>query len=156
MGEVEALCVQEPFADLIIGNITGAREADNPDPEWKLAAAAITQARARQGDNLKALNVKKISSRFFVSREKLCKLQSEDDELKAFSKKKDLTKRGEFEAKFEKRQGILYWIRRRIDGLGETWKQIMVPKSLRIRVMEVAHDSIFRGHLGEKKTKDRI
>ena len=58
--------------------------------------------------------------------------------------------------KFEKRQGILYRIRRRIGGLGETWKQIIVPKSLRIRVMEVAHDSIFGGHLGVKKTKDRI
>ena len=89
MGEVEALCVQEPvFANLIIGNITGAREADNPDPEWKLAAAAITRAQARQGDNVKALNVKEVSSRFSVSREELGKLQSEDDELKAFSKKK--------------------------------------------------------------------
>ena len=156
VGEVEALCVQEPVADLIIGNITGAREADNPDPERKLAAAAITRARARQGDNVKALNVKEVSSRFSVSREELCKLQSEDDELKAFSKKKDFTKRGEFEVKFEKRRGILYRIRRRIDELGETWKQIMIPKSLRIRVMEVAHDSIFGGHLAVKKTKDRI
>ena len=86
MGEVEALCVQKPVADLIIGNITGAREADNP--EWKLASAAITRARARQGDNVKALNVKEISSRFSVSREELCKLQSEDNELKAFSEKK--------------------------------------------------------------------
>ena len=90
MGEVEALCVQEPVADLIIGNFTKAREADNLDPEWKLAAAAITRARARQGDNVKALNVKEISSRFSVSREELCKLQSEDDELKAFSKKRIL------------------------------------------------------------------
>ena len=100
--------------------------------------------------------MKEISSRFSVSREELCKLQSEDDELKAFSKKRDLTKHGEFEVKFEKRQGILYRIRRRIDGIGETWKQIMVSKSLRIRVMEVAHDSIFGGHLGVKKTKNRI
>ena len=79
MGEVETLCVQEPVADLIIGNITGAREADNPNPEWKPAAASpatITWARARQGDNVKALNVKEISSRFSVSREELCKLQS--------------------------------------------------------------------------------
>ena len=148
--------VQEPVADLIIGNITGAREADNPDPVRKLAAAAITRARARQEDNVKAQNMKEISSRFFVSREELCKLQSEDDELKAFFKSKDLTKRGKFEVKFEKRQGILHRIRRRIDGLGETWKQIMVPKSLRVRVMEVVHDSIFGGHLGVKKTKNRI
>ena len=58
--------------------------------------------------------------------------------------------------KFEKLEGILFRIRRRIDGFGETWKQIMVPKSLRIPVMEVAHDSIFGRHLGVKKTKDRI
>ena len=58
--------------------------------------------------------------------------------------------------KFEKRQGILYRIHRRIDGLGETWKQIMVSKSLRVRVMELAHDSIFGGHLGVKKIKDKI
>ena len=32
----------------------------------------------------------------------------------------------------------------------------MVPKSIRICVMEVAHGSIFGGHLGVKKTKDRI
>ena len=32
----------------------------------------------------------------------------------------------------------------------------MVPKSLRHRVMEVAHDSMFRGHSGTKKTEDRI
>ena len=91
-----------------------------------------------------------------MSREELGKLQSEDDELQAFSKKRDLTKHGEFEVKFEKCQGILYRIRRSIDGLGETWKQIMVPKSLRIRVMEVAHNSIFGGHLGVKKTNNRI
>ena len=32
----------------------------------------------------------------------------------------------------------------------------MVPKTLRRKVVEVAHDSIFEGHLGIKKTKNRI
>ena len=32
----------------------------------------------------------------------------------------------------------------------------MVPKSLRKKVIKVAHDSIFGGDLGIKKTKDRI
>ena len=35
-------------------------------------------------------------------------------------------------------------------------KQLVVPKSLRIRVMELAHSSILGGHLGVAKTKDRI
>ena len=47
--------------------------------------------------------MKEISSRSSVSMEELCKLQSKDDDLKAFSEKKDLTKSGEFEVKFEKR-----------------------------------------------------
>ena len=32
----------------------------------------------------------------------------------------------------------------------------MLPKTLRRKVVKVAHDSIFRGHLEIKKTKDRI
>ena len=58
--------------------------------------------------------------------------------------------------KFEKYRGILYRIRHRSDGLGETEKQIMVPTSLRHRVMEVVYGSMFGSHLGTKKTEDRI
>ena len=69
---------------------------------------------------------------------------------------KDAVRKGNFEIKYEKRRGILYRIRSRVDGLDECSKQIMVPKTLRKKVMEVAHNSIFGGHLGIKKTKDRI
>ena len=33
-GEVLALCVEKPLVDLIIGNMPGARERDNPDINW--------------------------------------------------------------------------------------------------------------------------
>ena len=42
----------------------------------------------------------------------------------------------------------------RKDDVGDPRKQILVPKSLRERVMGVAHDSLFGGHLGVKKTED--
>nr|KAG5689620.1 hypothetical protein BaRGS_035243 [Batillaria attramentaria] len=32
-GEVKALCVKTPVYDLIIGNVKGARDAEDPDPE---------------------------------------------------------------------------------------------------------------------------
>ena len=32
----------------------------------------------------------------------------------------------------------------------------MDPKNLRHRVMEVAHDSMFGGYLGTKKTEDQL
>ena len=40
--------------------------------------------------------------------------------------------------------------------MGVTRKQILVPKSLIEKVIEVAHDSLFGGHLGVQKTEDRI
>ena len=33
-GEVLALCVEKPLVGLIIGNIPGARERNNPDINW--------------------------------------------------------------------------------------------------------------------------
>ena len=68
----------------------------------------------------------------------------------------DAVRKGDYEIKCEKRRGVSYRIRKRVDALGKCSKQIMVPKTLRRKVMEVAHDSIFRGHLGIKKTKDCI
>lgn len=34
-GEVVAKCVEEPLYDLILGNISGVRQVDDPDPEWR-------------------------------------------------------------------------------------------------------------------------
>lgn len=36
------------------------------------------------------------------------------------------------------------------------YKQLVVPEPLRMKVMKIAHDSILGGHLGTKKTLDRI
>ena len=69
---------------------------------------------------------------------------------------KDAVRKDDYEIKYEKLRGILYRIQSQADGLGECSKQIMVPKTLKRKIMEVAHDSILGGHLGIKKTKDRI
>ena len=59
-------------------------------------------------------------------------------------------------ALYEKRGGIWYRIRQRKVDVGDSRKQILIPKSSRERVMGVAHDYLFGGHLGVKKTEDRI
>ena len=41
-------------------------------------------------------------------------------------------------------------------NIGKPVKQVMVPVQLRPRIMEVAHGSIMGGHLGIKKTTDKI
>ena len=41
-----ALCVEKPLVGLIIGNIPGARERNNPDISWVSALAVQTRAQA--------------------------------------------------------------------------------------------------------------
>ena len=43
-GEVLALCVENSLVGLIIGNIPGARERNNPDINWVKALAVQTRA----------------------------------------------------------------------------------------------------------------
>ena len=53
--------------------------------------------------------------------------------------------------------GLLYRLYQsgKIAG-GNTVKQVVVPTSLREKVMRIAHDSIMGGHLYSGKTSDRI
>ena len=41
VGQVEALIMDNPVYDLIIGNITGARSADNPNLDWKNEVSSL-------------------------------------------------------------------------------------------------------------------
>ena len=86
----------------------------------------------------------------------MAKLQQEDNNLKKYADLEDAVRKRDYEIKYEKRRGVLYRIWNRVDKLGECSKKIMVPKTLRRKVIEVAHDSFFGEHLGIKKTKDRI
>ena len=45
-GEVEVQCFPDVIYDLIIGNMAGARSADDPDPSWQEACAVTTRSQA--------------------------------------------------------------------------------------------------------------
>ena len=156
VGEVEALCLKDPLFDLIIGNVPEAREPSDPNPEWGVVAAVVTRAQARKSKETKPLKVNDVTAKIAVNKADLIKLQEEDSTLQKFKDLKDAETRKGYLVSYEKRGGIWYRLRQRKDDLGDTQKQILVPKSLRERVMEVAHDSLFGGHLGIKKTEDRI
>ena len=50
-GQVEAQCLPDTIYDLIVGNVPGARAADDPDPSWQghaqEACAVTTRSQAR-------------------------------------------------------------------------------------------------------------
>ena len=115
---MDALCLREPLFDLIIANIRGARNPNDPDPNRGIVAATITRAQAQREGILKPLKMKEVTFTYSVTKGKLCRLQNEDKDLKPFAEKKEAVKRGEYEMKFEKYGVILYRIRHRSDGSG--------------------------------------
>ena len=65
--------------------------------------------------------------------------------------------KGKYTTKFEERDGLLYRLYQHPKvNYGRWVRQLVVPHALRQKTMEVAHDSIMSGHLGVKKTLDRI
>ena len=89
-GEVEAQCLSDPIYDLIIGNVPGAREAENPDPSWQEASAVITRSQARKSGQHTPLKVPSASESPVVDREKLIQLQREDKSLKKYWDRDDI------------------------------------------------------------------
>ena len=74
--------------------------------------------------------------------------QRQDESLKAWWKLAP-----DKESEFCVVNGLLY---KRYRILDQTIYQLVLPKERRIKVMELAHESVFGGHLGEEKTRERI
>ena len=142
-GVTQTICLPNPLFDLVIGNIPGARNPDDSVPGVETCAVAVTRAQARKDATIKPLAAKDVTAQTSVTKDELAKLQQEDITLEKYVDLKDTFRKRDYEIKYEKRRGILYRIRSRVDGLSECSKQIMVPKTLRRKVMEVVHDSIF-------------
>ena len=84
-------------------------------------------------------------------------LQASDESILKLLKKAPQGSRGNGSVSFNKRDGLWYRVFTHPNyNDGKPKEQVLVPKQLRNTVMELAHDSILAGHLGNKKTKDRI
>ena len=73
-GRVEALCLRDPLYQLIIGNILGARAADNSDDIGCAEAAAVTWSQARKSAESKLLKVVEATNQMAVTEDKLIQL----------------------------------------------------------------------------------
>ena len=92
-----------------------------------------------------------------VDREKLKQMQHDDESLRKYWNLNDVVVRGQAEISFEVKGGVLYRIYKHpyVNG-SKPLKQVMVPVQLRNRIMKLAHGSIMVGHMGIKKTADKI
>ena len=67
VGTVEALCLQDPLFDLIIGNVPGARKSGDPNPEWGLVTAVAARTQARSDKDPKPLKMKEVTDKMSIN-----------------------------------------------------------------------------------------
>jgi len=171
-GLVEALCLKKPIYDLILGNIPGV--LDKPDlvvtgrevvavalevseeGEAVELQAVVTRAQAKKDKTDKPLNVASIND-INVPVDTIKAMQKGDKTLQILWQKVETgeTKTDdESTVSFKVKRGLLY--RRRQEHGGTSHSQLVVPEPLRETVLRLGHDNIMSGHLGIKKTYDRI
>ena len=154
-GEVLALCVEKPLVGLIIGNIPGARERNNPDINWVPALAVQTRAQAKREGVTSKLKTPSIIDRT-ITPAQVSKAQKDDVSL--------TTTRSRCEANetigkatFLKKNNLLY---RKFSSPnvehGRTFTQLIVPQQYRTLVMKLAHESVMAGHLAIKRTMQKV
>ena len=154
-GEVLALCVEKPLVGLIIGNIPGARERNNPDINWVPALAVQTRAQAKREGVTSKLKTPSIID-ININPEQVSKAQKDDVSL--------TTTRSRCEANetigkatFLKKNDLLY---RKFSSpnveQGKIFEQLIVPEQYRELVMQLAHESIFTGHLSVTSSVHKV
>ena len=149
-GEVDLHCLPDAICDLIIGNVPGARPAEDPDDRWQEACAVTTRSQAMKDRKQTSLKVASGSKSAIVDRNELAILQRKGKTLEKYRDRKNIKVKGEQEVSFEEKDGVLY------RSYKHPIRQVMVPTPLRRQLMEIAHESTMGGHMGVKKTADKI
>ena len=160
-GPVKAWCMKNPAYDFILGNISGARQPDDPDHSWLQPINAVeTRGQLKQKHKpYKQLKVPEALEN--TNPDEMKKEQTSDETLKKF---RTLSETGDIKAlkdggtaKVVLRNGLLYreFSSPRVSN-GKVFRQLVVPEKYRVQVMKLAHESIMAGHLGVKKTSDRV
>ena len=173
-GRVEAVCLDNPLYDVTVGNIAGARNSADPDPTWKLnpavshkttemtSAVQTRSQKQRSERQLKPLKTAHVGTQGVpASKDQLLQAQRADGTLKNLWSQAHT---GEFKINSREnktayltKNGLLYreHCNPRINQ-GKKFKQLVVPQPYRNYVMKVAHDSPMAGHMGTRRTTDRV
>ena len=93
-GQVEAQCLPDAIYDLIIGNVPGARPADEPDPTWQEVCAVTTRSQAKKDGEVSPLKVPSYQESPIVDKQNLKQMQGEDESLRKYWDRDEATTEG--------------------------------------------------------------
>ena len=159
-GKVQCVVVKGINPPVIIGDkvrrVSGKWEAVPVYPLTHLMAVETRAAKQRESRPTEPLPIKELD-KIDVTREELIKMQEEDETLswaRQQAEKKIVKKnKKDHEVSFFKSRGIL----KRGFRKGRDWKtQVCIPQPLRRKVIQLGHDMPMSGHMGRKRTLERI
>ena len=141
---------------MVIGEVDGVRGKCDPDPNWTLeqACAVATRGQIQKARKmLSPLKVRDVKGDVEVTPEILTDLQQKDETLDKVRNSKKVREKKNSQSWYTQVGDILYRIYK---TNSKTLNQVVVPETLRQQVMALAHESLMGGHLGTKKTIDKI
>ena len=152
-GKTEALCMDDTLYDLVIGIIDGSKLPDMSH----FSAAAVTRAQTNQEKAYRKLNVPDQ----IISKDKGAFKQAQDSDPKLNGIRQRVesgsvtVSRGlnRGETKFVLKKDLMY---RQFTKGNKLTLQFVIPESFREKVLRLAHETLMSGHLGIKKTMDRV
>ena len=137
-GTTDALCIDDPAHDLVIGNIEGSKF-----PDITHFSSGVNRKK-RSKKSRKDRKVKVADKFIRQNRQELCMMQASDAKLADIRRRVEsgsVTKSNSFssgETKFIRRNGLIY---RHLKKNGKVSLQLVIPSSLTHSVMNLAHES---------------
>ena len=161
VGETDVSVMENPVHSVLIGNKIGVGKdaIETPvypvrDPEIVETTAAVTTREQEREETKRKEEIPTIpKAEPMFSSTDLKKHQREDETLNRLHTLAK-TKVTHGRVSFVHNKEVLY--RQYVDKGGKTHQQVVVPQKMRQKVLKVGHDSAMAGHLGQKKTRERI
>ncbi|KAL8562823.1 hypothetical protein ACOMHN_004515 [Nucella lapillus] len=160
VGKVHAVTLRNPPYSLVIGNTVTYASGKSERVSVEIPVCAATGVITRAAAKLQELPRKPLrdpmqgNSGLKVDLQTIMTLQRKDPSLAALRRQAKSEEEPTVDgASYVLKSGVLYRIFRQH---GARYKQLMVPRELRDTVMKLAHDTPFSGHLGGKRTRERL
>ena len=151
-GTTDALCIDDPAHDLVIGNIEGSKF-----PDMTHFSSGVVKNKQSWKNRRKYRKVKVADKFIRQNRQELCMKQASDAKLVDIRRRVEsgsVTKGRSGETKFIRRNGLIY---RHFKKNANVSLQLVVPSSLTHSVMNLAHESRkVVNHRGRKETIAKV
>ena len=154
-GSTDALCIEDPAHDLVIGNIEGSKF-----PNMTHFSSGVVKNKQSRKNRRKNRKVKVADKFIRQNRQELVLKQASDIKLREIRRRVEsgsVTKSRSFstgETKFIRRNGLIY---RHFKKNANVSLQLVVPSSLTHSVMNLAHESQkVVNHRGRKETISKV